>query len=60
MATIAVSLALLTGWYYGKVDLLLHQNLKRKVLGIRWSVPRFSAIPAPMGLKAVRKYISRR
>jgi exopolysaccharide production protein ExoZ len=60
IATVAVSLALLTGWYYGKVDLLLHQNLKRKVLGIRWSVPRFSAIPAPMGLKAVRKYISRR
>ena len=60
IATTAVGLALLSGWYFGRVDLLLHQTLKRKALGIRWGVPRLSAIPAPMGLQAVRKMISRR
>ena len=60
VATIATGLALLAGWYFGKLDLLLHQTLKRKVLGIRWSTPRFSSIPAPMGLKTIRKIVSRR
>jgi peptidoglycan/LPS O-acetylase OafA/YrhL len=52
IGTLATGLALLAGWYFGKVDILLNRSLKRKVLGIRLDLTRRSPIPAPLGIKA--------
>jgi hypothetical protein len=51
IGTFAAGFALVAGWYFGKADLLLHNRLKRMVLGLQRDPTSQPTLPAPLGRK---------